>query len=150
MSEVKKLSLRIPKELHKELKILAAKDDKTMNDIICDMIVQYIVNSHKKRPHRMPSKVCNLIRAYISILRKRVSLALFQSQPHSSGCGFSKRTGSNLATGTAMPAFISICAVISSVSSISPARLYPLNTMLRSSFTFSAKAKIPSFVCIRS
>jgi predicted HicB family RNase H-like nuclease len=50
MSEVKKLSLRIPKELHKELKILAAKDDKTMNDIICDMIVQYIVNSHKKKP----------------------------------------------------------------------------------------------------
>ena len=49
MSEVKRLSLRIPKELHKELKVLAAKDDKTMNDIICDMIVQYIINAHKKR-----------------------------------------------------------------------------------------------------
>ncbi len=50
MSEIKKMSLRIPKELHKELKILAASEDKTMNDIICDMITQYIINNHVGKP----------------------------------------------------------------------------------------------------
>lgn len=42
MGKIKKLNFRITDELHRKLKIIAIKEGRTMNDIICSLIKQYV------------------------------------------------------------------------------------------------------------
>ena len=42
MEKTKKLNFRITDELHRKLKIIAIKEGRTMNDIICSLIEQYV------------------------------------------------------------------------------------------------------------
>ena len=48
MEEEKIINMKIPASIHKEIKVIAAEENKTMKDIIIKSIKQYRSNKHLK------------------------------------------------------------------------------------------------------